>query len=50
VTFVPQTYCTSAQAAGIEWCTTSRQYTFTPNGTQITETWDGYGDPIWHHG
>ncbi|HEV3327881.1 MAG TPA: hypothetical protein VGZ33_00650 [Acidimicrobiales bacterium] len=49
-TFVPQTYCTSAQAAGIEWCTTSRQYTFTPNGTQITETWDGYGDPIWHHG
>jgi hypothetical protein len=50
LTFVPQTYCSSAQAAGIQWCTTSRSYSYSAQGTQVTETWDGYGDPIYHHG
>ncbi len=49
-TWVPQTYCSSAQAAGLEWCTTGRSYAFTADGTQITETWDGFGDPLFHHG
>jgi hypothetical protein len=49
LTFVPQTYCSSAQAAGLEWCTTSRSYAYSSQGTQVTETWDGYGDPVWHH-
>jgi hypothetical protein len=44
-----QTYCSSAQAAGLPWCTTSRSYAYSSQGTQITETWDGYGDPIFHH-
>ena len=48
-TWQVQTYCTSAQAAGVEWCTTNRSYTITAQGTQITETWDGYGDPLFHH-
>jgi len=49
VTWQPQTYCSSAQAAGIQWCTTSRSYAYSSQGTTITETWDGYGDPVWHH-
>jgi hypothetical protein len=48
-TWQPQTYCSSAQSANIEWCTTGRTYAITPTGTQITETWDGYGDPLFHH-
>jgi hypothetical protein len=44
-----QTYCSSAQSAGIPWCTTSRSYAYSSQGTQITETWDGYGDPVFHH-
>jgi hypothetical protein len=50
VTFVPQTFCSSAQSAGLQWCTTSRTYTYTtPSSTRIDETWDGYGDPIFRH-
>jgi hypothetical protein len=50
VTWQTQTYCSSAQAAGIQWCTTSRSYAYSSQGTQVTETWDGYGDPVFHHG
>jgi hypothetical protein len=50
VTWTPQVFCTSAQSAGVEWCTTSKTYAYSPSGTQITETWDGYGDPLFHNG
>ena len=48
-TWVPQTFCTSAQTAGIQWCTTSKTYKYTGSGVQITEEWDGYGDPLFHN-
>ncbi len=48
----PQTFCAAADPdpnVGRLWCTTSRTYKYVTdsNGvvvTQITETWDGYGD------
>jgi len=49
-TWQPQTFCTSAQQAGLAWCTTSKSYAYVNGGTQITENWDGYGDPIFHNG
>jgi hypothetical protein len=48
--FQPAVFCSSALNAGVPWCITGRTYAYTTAGTTITETWDGYGDPVWHHG
>ena len=51
----PQTFCAAADPNAVTtppWCTTSRTYTNeVVDGvpvTQITETWDGYGDIGFH--
>lgn len=49
--YVPQTFCAAADPTNTTtpWCTTSQKFSYvTVNGvtmTDITETWDGTGDP-----
>ena len=54
----PQTFCAAANPdpnVGRLWCTTSRNYQYVTDVstglvvTQITETWDGYGDLTMRH-
>ena len=54
----PQTFCAAADPdpnVGRLWCTTSRSYKYVTDVstgqvvTQITETWDGYGDLTMRH-